>query len=193
MTNRALEEESKRYVLISYPKGKRVMGTPFLLSSNSDRAPEGESFDCPGRIEEELWGDKSTWLTVYEGNVENENRSRKLGEANKNRDKVRGKEGNTGASGSQDTENEKEDLWEDCSLAKFSQFLGFSTEGLEKERLNFLIKIRKRREKIHNKELLEKSKFERELKRLECSVNYEGGSKQKGPSQDKGNQLIVAQ
>ena len=121
--------------------------------------------------------DKSTWLTVYEGNVENENGSWKLGEANKNRDKVRGKEGNTGASGSQDSENEKEELWEDCSLAKFSQFLGFSTEGLEKEILNFLIKIRKRREQIHSKELLEKSKFERELKRLECSVNYEGGNK----------------
>ena len=78
-------------------------------------------------------------------------------------------------------------------MAKFSQFLGFSTEGLEKEILSFLIKIRKRREKIHSKELLEKSKFERELKRLECFVNYEGGNKQKGPSQGKGNQLIVAQ
>ena len=51
-----------------------------------------------------------------------------------------------------------------------------------KKRLNFLIKIRKRWEKIHSKELLEKSKFEKELKRLECSVNYEGGNKQKGPS-----------
>ncbi|RVW86987.1 hypothetical protein CK203_043510 [Vitis vinifera] len=71
-------------------------------------------------------------------------------------------------------------------LAKFSQFLGFSTEGLEKEILSFLIKIRKRREKIHSKELLEKSKFERELKRLECSVNYEGGNKQKG-NQDSGD------
>ena len=193
MTDRALEEEAQRYALISHPKGKRVMGIPLLLSSNSDRAPEGESFDHPGGIEEESWGDKSTWLTVYEGNVENENGSWKLGEANKNRDKVRGEEGNTGASGSQDTEKEKEEIWEECSLAKFSQFLGFSMEGLEKEILNFLIKIKKRREKIHCKELLEKSKFERELKRLECFVNYEGGSKQKGPSQGKGNQLIVTQ
>ncbi|RVW86436.1 hypothetical protein CK203_035551 [Vitis vinifera] len=50
-----------------------------------------------------------------------------------------------------------------------------SRKGLEKEILNFLVKIRKRREKIHSKELMEKSKFERELKRLECSVNYEKG------------------
>ncbi|RVX07360.1 Transposon TX1 uncharacterized 149 kDa protein [Vitis vinifera] len=91
----------------------------------------------------------STWLTVYEGNVENVDGSWKLGEVNKNRDVARGKEGNNGGFGSQHTENEKEDLWEEGSLAKFSQFLGFSTEGLEKEILSFLIKIRKRREKIH--------------------------------------------
>ena len=193
MTDRALEDEAKRYVLQSHPKGTRVMGTFLSSFSISDRAPEGESFDRPGGIEEELWGDKSTWLTIYEGNGENENGSWKLGEANKNRDKARCKEGKAGASGSQDTGNEKEELWEECSLAKFSQFLGFSTEGLEREILNFLTKIRKRKEKIHSKDLLEKSKFERELKRLECSVNYEGGNKQKDLSQGKGNQLIVAQ
>ena len=76
-------------------------------------------------------------------------------------------------------------------MAKFSHFLGFSTEGLEKEILSFLIKIRKRRERIHSKELLEKSKFERELKRLECSVNYEKGNKQKGPSQGKRDQIAI--
>ena len=192
MTDRVLEEEAKRYASFSHPKGKRAVGTPLLLFSNSDRASEGESFDRPGGIEEELRGDMSTWLTVYEGNVENVDGSWKLGEVNKNSDVARGKEGNNGGFGSQHTENEKEDLWEEGSLAKFSQFLGFSTEGLEKEILSFLIKIRKRREKIHSKELLEKTKFERELKRLECSVNYEGGTKQKVPSQGKGNQLIVA-
>ena len=62
----------------------------------------------------------------------------------------------------------------------FSKFLGFSTEGLEKEILEFMIKIRKRREKVHSKNMLEKSRFERELKRLECSINYERGKKQKG-------------
>ena len=148
MTDRALEEEAQRYDLIFHPKGKRVLGIPLLLSSHSDRAPEGESFDRPGGVEEESWGDKSTWLTVYEGNSENENGSWKLGEANRNRDKVRGKEGNPGAPEIQDTKKEKEEIWEECSLAKFSQFLGFSTEGLEKEILSFLIKIRKRREKI---------------------------------------------
>ena len=98
MTDRALEDEAKRYVLQSHPKETRVMGTFLSSSSISDRAPEGESFDRPRGIEEELWGDKSTWLTIYEGNSENENGSWKLGEANKNRDKVRCKEGKVGAS-----------------------------------------------------------------------------------------------
>ena len=74
----------------------------------------------------------------------------------------------------QDLRSEKEINWEESSLAKFSKFLGFPTEGLEKEILGFLIKIRKRRERIHSKAMLEKLKFERELKRLECSINYEG-------------------
>ncbi|KAJ9686979.1 hypothetical protein PVL29_015719 [Vitis rotundifolia] len=65
--------------------------------------------------------------------------------------------------------------WGESELAKFSKFLGFPTEGLEKDLADFLIKIRRRREKIHSKTLLEKSKFERELKKLECSINYEGG------------------
>ena len=90
----------------------------------------------------------------------------------------------------QEAREERENGWEDCNLAKFSQFLSFSTEGLEKEILNFLAKIRKRREKIYSRGALEKTKFERELKRLECSINYEGGSKQRSSLQDRGCQLV---
>ena len=78
-------------------------------------------------------------------------------------------------------------------MARFSKFLGFSTVGLEKDILEFMVKIRKRREKVHSKSLLEKSKFERELKRLECSINYEGGRKQKGIMQGRGCQISVVQ
>ncbi|RVW20239.1 hypothetical protein CK203_110270 [Vitis vinifera] len=60
-----------------------------------------------------------------------------------------------------------------------------------KGNLNFLIKIRKRLERIHSKELMEKSKFEKELKRLECLVNYEKERKQKSLLQGKGDQLAV--
>ncbi|RVW39285.1 AUGMIN subunit 5 [Vitis vinifera] len=68
-------------------------------------------------------------------------------------------------SGPQAQRSEKESDWEESSLAKFSKLLGFSIEGLEREILDFLSKIRKRRERIHSKGLLEKTKFERELKR----------------------------
>ena len=81
--------------------------------------------------------------------------------------------------------------WQESSLARFNQFLGFSTDGLEKDILSFLVKIRKRREKIHNKGLLEKSRFERELKRLECSVNYEGDGRKKCPIQGIGVQAVI--
>ncbi|RVX21578.1 hypothetical protein CK203_002332 [Vitis vinifera] len=45
------------------------------------------------------------------------------------------------------------------------------------------------REKIHSKGLLEKSRFERELKRLECSVNYEGEGRRKCPLQGRGGSV----
>ena len=74
-------------------------------------------------------------------------------------------------------------------LGKVHQFPGLLDRGVEKDILAFLIKIRKRRERIHSKGLLEKSKFERELKRLECSINHEGGKKQKCPMQGRGCQI----
>ena len=94
---------------------------------------------------------------------------------------------------SQEDRGCEENSWEESSLARFNHFLGFSTEGLEKDILAFLIKIRKRRERIHSKGLLEKSKVERELKRLECSINYEGGKKQNCPMKGRGCQLSVVQ
>ncbi|KAL6333022.1 hypothetical protein AAG906_020042 [Vitis piasezkii] len=126
-----------------------------------------------------------------EGSEENVISCWDLVETNGGSDKYRGEEWGSGLNDPQAVRGEKEDRWEESSLAKFSHFLGFSTEGLEKEILDFLIKIRKRRERIHGKVLLEKSKFERELKRLECSVNYEKGRKQKDPSQGKGCQITV--
>ena len=93
----------------------------------------------------------------------------------------------------QEVRGEKEIRWEESSLTKFSHFLGLSTEGLEKEILSFLVKIRKRRERIHSKGLLEKSKFERELKGLECSIDYEGEKKKKCSLQGRGCQLAEVQ
>ncbi|RVX01885.1 Transposon TX1 uncharacterized 149 kDa protein [Vitis vinifera] len=91
-------------------------------------------------------------------------------------------------------EGKKEDQlnWEESSLIKFSHFLGFSTEGLEKDILNFLGKIRKRREKIVDKGLLETSRFERELKRLECSVNMKGMLGRKALNRAEGSKVQLS-
>ena len=90
----------------------------------------------------------------------------------------------------QEVKGWEEGSWEESDLARFKKFLGFPIEGLEKDILEFLVKIRKRRERVHNKTLLEKSKFERELKRLECSINYEGEGKQKCGMQGRGCQVM---
>ena len=47
---------------------------------------------------------------MYEGTSENDNGCWKLGEANRNRDKVRDKEGNPGASENQDARKEKKEI-----------------------------------------------------------------------------------
>ena len=143
-------------------EGKRGYGSSHLISYSFDRAPEGESYDRSGVLGE-----------INEvGPREDGNGCWDLVEFTNTSNMVRGVEWDSDVTEPQEIKSEKEDRWEESSLAKFSHFLGFSTEGLEKEILSFLIKIRKRRERIHSKELLEKSKFERELKRLECSVNY---------------------
>ncbi|WKA01272.1 hypothetical protein VitviT2T_019560 [Vitis vinifera] len=165
-TDKALAEEAMRYDSGLSLERERGCGSSHIILYSFDRTPVGESFYHSGVLEESNdvgpgMDDKGCWDMV---------------EFNKDPNLVRGVEWNTERTESQEVRRKKENRWEESSLAKFSHFLGFSTEGLEKEILNFLVKIRKRREKIHSKELMEKSKFERELKRLECSVNYEKGA-----------------
>ena len=195
-TNRALEEESMRYGMGSGSWGKRALGDSHLNSFLFDRTSgwgRGEFYDHAGDLNEEGRVDNSMWITVYEACNERINGRKELGVTKSSSDKGRRMEGVSDTYDAQVERSELEGKWEESGLARFSQFLGFPTEGLEKEILNFLTKIRKRREKIHSKELLEKSKFERELKRLECSINYEGGMKQKGTVQGKGRQIVIVQ
>ena len=87
---------------------------------------------------------------------------------------------------SQEDEEERgkegELCWQSSSLAKFSRYLGMPTEGFEGEIL-FLLKRMKER-KLQKGKLdgrkrrkLELSKFERELRKLEWTVNYMGGGR----------------
>ena len=59
--------------------------------------------------------------------------------------KKRGMELCSTQSESQEIRGWEENRWEESSLARFSHFLGFSTEGLEKDILDFLVKIRKKK------------------------------------------------
>ena len=70
-------------------------------------------------------------------------------------------------------------------LAKFSRCIGMSMEGFEWEILTLLKRMKERKDqkgKLDSRERkkLELSRFERELRKLECTVNYIGEGKEKG-------------
>ena len=54
--------------------------------------------------------------------------------------------------------------WDDSCLARFSKFLGFSTEGFEGEILNLLLRTKRRREQNLKKGSSGSTKFDCELK-----------------------------
>ncbi|RVW38172.1 LINE-1 retrotransposable element ORF2 protein [Vitis vinifera] len=184
-TDSALLEEDARYVPSSSGMVALDPSPPF--SSSFGRTPRKESFDRSGLIVESTKGDclckeighseqfvGKCWDLVEISNDSMEDDRKALCLARPI---------------SQEEGAWVEERWEESDLARFSQFLGFSTEGLEKDILEFMVKIRKRRERIHSKAMLEKSKFERELRRLECSVNYEGGRRERVLCKEEGAKL----
>ena len=189
-TDCALDEEASRYGFALNSGGVRVLGSSSSFHLSFGRTPEGEFFDHSGALREE---ESPLCILNVDETVGNGSACWDLVEAKCGYNKVRGSVWDPTWDDHIEDGGETESKWEESSLAKFSQFLGFSTQGLEKDILNFLAKIRKRREKIYSKGILEKTKFERELKRLECSINYEGGSSKKGQAQDQGGQLAVVQ
>ena len=56
--------------------------------------------------------------------------------------------------------------------------MGFSTEGFEGEILNLLLRTKRRREQNQKKGSSGTTKFDRELKKLEWSINYNGARKE---------------
>ena len=79
--------------------------------------------------------------------------------------------------------------WDDSCLARFSKFLGFSTEGFEGEILNLLLRNKRRREQNIKKDISGSTKFDRELKKLEWSINYKGARKEKSLVRDGGDRI----
>ena len=192
-TERMLEEEAARYGLDVNLGGLRAQGASSSNFFCFGRSPEREGYDHSGvRREGVLIGSGSRKPNAEE-QIKRRDGCWDLVEINSVDPLGRSSGWNVDQTEFQEGSKEDQLNWEESSLIKFSHFLGFSTEGLEKEILSFLGKIRKRKEKIVGKGLLEVSRFERELKRLECSVNYEGESKKKGPMQGRGNQKVSAQ
>ena len=73
-------------------------------------------------------------------------------------------------------EREGFERWEDSCLVKFSEFLGFSTVGFEKEILGLMRKMVSMQQQGNSEGRMPVSRCARELRKLECSFNYRGQS-----------------
>ena len=84
--------------------------------------------------------------------------------------------------------------WEESCLAKFSEFLGFSVKGQEEEILSLMQKLSaSKRNQSGFKGQMASTKCERELKKLECSINNKGPNNGRGPKRDRGDLLLKLQ
>ena len=81
--------------------------------------------------------------------------------------------------------------WEDSCLVKFSEFLGVSTMGYENKIPSFMRKMVYQQPRDKSKGLLPETKCERELRKLECTINHDGqNSNRGGGGRGKGNLLL---
>ena len=72
-------------------------------------------------------------------------------------------------------ESQDEDSWKESCLLRFSKFLGMSPKGYEDEILGLMLKISGRMLEVKGKGVHRTTKFKREIKRLEWSVEEKGG------------------
>ena len=79
--------------------------------------------------------------------------------------------------------------WEDSCLIKFSEFLGVKTVGFEEEILELLRKMEFRQHGIERKGDPAVTRCERELRKLECTINYNGKGLIRG-GRDRGDFLL---
>ena len=79
--------------------------------------------------------------------------------------------------------------WEDSCLFKFSEYLGVTTAGYEEEILKLMRKIEAQQAEDKRKGFASETRCERELKKLECTINY-SGKNQNRSGRDRGNCLL---
>ena len=79
--------------------------------------------------------------------------------------------------------------WEDSCLIKFSEFLGIPTVGYDVEILELVRKMVSQQPGNKKKGHHTESRSERELRKLECTINYSGKGQNRG-GRDRGNFLL---
>ena len=79
--------------------------------------------------------------------------------------------------------------WEDSCLFKFSEYLGVTTAGYEEEILKLMRKIETQQAEDKRKGFVSETRCERELRKLECTINY-SGKNQNRSGRDRGNLLL---
>ncbi|RVW53836.1 Trafficking protein particle complex II-specific subunit 120-like [Vitis vinifera] len=151
MTDQALRDEASRYVGLPSVGGRE--SSPSSLSSGIDRAGTNEGVSS-GLISE-IEGEEQLPLSIILADGCN-------GEMGPGGERPSGDEGR-----GDEFEILLQDLegrgcrWDDSCLARFSKFLGFSTEGFEGEILNLLLRNKRRREQNIKKDISGSTKFDR--------------------------------
>ena len=79
--------------------------------------------------------------------------------------------------------------WEDSCLFKFSEYLGVTMEGFEEEIMKPMRKIEAQQVADKRKGIVSETRCERELRKLECTINY-SGKNQNRSGRDRGNFLL---
>ena len=79
--------------------------------------------------------------------------------------------------------------WEDSCLIKFNEFLGVPMAGFEEEILELLQKMESQQQRDKRKGYPTEIRCERELRKLECTINYSGKGQNRG-GRDRGDFLL---
>ncbi|RVW54310.1 hypothetical protein CK203_068498 [Vitis vinifera] len=190
LTNEALREEASRYSDLFY-RPLSVLEKPKKSLSSTPSVRRGESAVMAGVINhssssDEVGGEvmgplRMIWADGREAEV-----LEIAGmEAGVFGEKSEGVTDRTIHEDMEEREEEEEPCWQSSSLAKFSRYIGMPTEGFEGEILLLLKRMQERKIQKgqvdgRKRKKLKSSKFERELRKLEWTVNYigEGGGEE---------------
>ena len=145
-TDCALLEKVARYEYVPFSIGLVVSDSPSSPSPIYGRTPLGEYYDLSGADLDLTQGVTHRLYNVSGPTKQEAVKCWELIEVNTDSIEESKEALCLARSMPQEGRGWEEVSWEESDLARFSKFLGFSTKGLEKDILEFLVKIRKRRD-----------------------------------------------